>query len=98
MYEPDAEDGRHYARLGRQDHRQAARAITDELRDHIANFDDFFRPMRNYFYWEPHCFDIPLCCSMRSLFDSLDGIDELTDKFHALVQATLDNWMRCCRS
>ena len=30
-------------------------AITDELRDHIADFDDFWRPIRNYFYWEPHC-------------------------------------------
>ena len=34
-----------------------------ELRDNIANFDDFFRPLRNYFYWEPHCFDIPVCWS-----------------------------------
>src|SRR5699024_6279743 len=24
-----------------------------EMRDNIANFDDFFRPIRNYFYWEP---------------------------------------------
>ena len=32
-----------------------------ELRDHIADFDDFFRPIRNYLYWEPHCYDIPLC-------------------------------------
>ena len=24
-----------------------------ELRDKVANFDDFFRPLRNYFYWEP---------------------------------------------
>ena len=31
----------------------------NELRDHIANFDDFFRPIRSYFYWEKHCFDIP---------------------------------------
>ena len=46
-----------------------------ELRDHIANFDDFFRPLRNYLYWEPHCYNIPVCWSMRSLFDSLDGID-----------------------
>ena len=46
-----------------------------ELRDNIANFDDFFRPMRNYFYWEPHCFDIPVCWSIRSIFDTLDGID-----------------------
>ena len=36
---------------------------TEELRDNIANFDDQFRPLRNYFYWEPHCFDIPLCAA-----------------------------------
>ena len=63
-------------------------AITDELRDHIADFDDFFRPLRNYFYWEPHCFDIPLCWSTRSLFDALDGIDELTDKLRTVDKDT----------
>jgi RND superfamily putative drug exporter len=63
-------------------------AITDELRGHIADFDDFYRPLRNYFYWEPHCFDIPLCWSTRALFDSLDGIDELTDKLHAVNKDT----------
>jgi RND superfamily putative drug exporter len=51
-----------------------------DLRDKIANFDDFFRPLRNYFYWEPHCFDIPVCAAVRSLFDALDGIDALTDQ------------------
>jgi RND superfamily putative drug exporter len=59
---------------------QALLETTKELRDHIANFDDAFRPMRNYFYWEPHCYDIPLCFAVRNLFDSLDGIDELTDR------------------
>src|SRR6201993_150036 len=54
-------------------------ADTDELRDHIADFDDLWRPMRSYFYWERHCFDIPICWSLRSLFDSLDGVDKLTD-------------------
>ena len=54
-------------------------AITETLRDNIANFDDTFRPMRNYFYWEPNCYDIPLCAAARSLFDSLDGISEVTD-------------------
>ena len=53
---------------------------TQDLRDKIANFDDFFRPLRNYFYWEPHCFDIPACAALRSLFDALDGIDALTDQ------------------
>ena len=55
-------------------------ATAQELRNKIADFDDFFRPMRNYFYWEPHCFDIPSCNAFRSLFDSLDGISDLTDQ------------------
>ena len=55
-------------------------ATAQDLRDKIANFDDFFRPLRNYFYWEPHCFDIPVCWALRSLFDALDGIDQLTDQ------------------
>ena len=55
-------------------------ATAQDLRDKIANFDDFFRPLRNYFYWEPHCFDIPICWALRSLFDALDGIDALTDQ------------------
>jgi RND superfamily putative drug exporter len=56
-----------------------------EMRGHIADFDDFFRPIRNYFYWEPHCYDIPVCWSMRSVFDTIDGISEMTD--------TMDNVM-----
>lgn len=58
---------------------------TNELRDHIADFDDFFRPIRSYFYWEKHCFDIPVCWSLRSLFDALDGIDELSDQISGLT-------------
>ena len=59
--------------------------ITDELRDHIADFDDFWRPVRNYFYWEPHCYDIPICWSLRSIFDAMDGVDRISDKFHDVV-------------
>jgi RND superfamily putative drug exporter len=62
---------------------------TKQLRDNIANFDDQFRPLRNYFYWEPHCFDIPMCAAARSLFDSLDGIDAVTDKTEG-VQGNTD--------
>ena len=58
---------------------------TNELRDHIADFDDFFRPIRNYFYWEPHCYDIPMCWALRSVFDTLDGIDALSDDLEALT-------------
>ena len=60
-------------------------AVTDELRDHIADFDDFWRPVRNYFYWEPHCYDIPICWSLRSIFDAMDGVDRISDKFDDLV-------------
>ena len=56
-----------------------------ELRDNIADFDDFVRPLRNYLYWEPHCYDIPVCWSIRSLFDTLDGIDTTTDDVQQLV-------------
>ena len=56
-----------------------------DLRDHISDFDDFFRPIRNYLYWEPHCYDIPVCWSMRSIFDTLDGIDTMTDDIQNLM-------------
>ncbi len=56
-----------------------------ELRDGIANFDDFFRPMRNYLYWEPHCYDIPVCWSIRSIFDTLDGVDIMTTDVQQLL-------------
>ncbi|OBF08863.1 hypothetical protein A5730_09305 [Mycobacterium sp. ACS4054] len=59
--------------------------ITSELRDHISDFEDFFRPVRSYFYWERHCYDIPICFSFRSIFDAIDGVDEVNDKLRDLV-------------
>ncbi|MFZ1177970.1 MAG: MMPL family transporter [Mycobacterium sp.] len=59
--------------------------VTNTLRDNIANFDDFWRPIRSYFYWERHCFDIPICWSLRSIFDALDGLDQITEKFTYLA-------------
>jgi putative drug exporter of the RND superfamily len=56
-----------------------------ELRDQISDFDDFFRPIRNYFYWEPHCFNIPICWSIRAIFDALDGVDTLTGHIQSLL-------------
>ena len=58
---------------------------TQEIRNHLADFDDFFRPLRNFFYWEPHCYDIPVCWALRSIFDTLDGINTLSDDFQDLV-------------
>jgi RND superfamily putative drug exporter len=57
----------------------------NQLRDNIADFDDFFRPLRNYLYWEPHCFDIPVCWSIRSVFDTLDGVDTMSDDLQNLM-------------
>ena len=51
--------------------------VTNDMRDAVANLDDFMRPIRAYFYWEPHCFDIPVCWSFRSLFDVIDKVDNL---------------------
>ena len=59
----------------------------NELRDKVANVDDFFRPIRNYLYWEPHCYDIPICFAMRSLFDALDGVDKLSNQFSDITGA-----------
>jgi RND superfamily putative drug exporter len=62
--------------------------ITDELRDHLADFDDFWRPIRSYFYWERHCYDIPICWSIRSLWDALDQTDKLAETVHHLSADT----------
>jgi RND superfamily putative drug exporter len=60
--------------------------ITDGLRDNLADFEDFFRPIRSFFYWEKHCYDIPVCWSLRSVFDAFDGVDEISDKFKDLTK------------
>jgi putative drug exporter of the RND superfamily len=40
------------------------------------------RPLKAYFYWEPHCDDIPMCFAFKSLFDGLDGLDALDEQIH----------------
>ncbi|BBZ36304.1 MMPL/RND family transporter [Mycolicibacterium confluentis] len=60
--------------------------IVEGLRDSLTVFDDFFRPIRNYFYWEPHCYNIPICWAFRSLFDTMDGTQAITDKLAVLVE------------
>ena len=59
---------------------------TNELRDHVADFQDFWRPIINYLYWEPHCYDIPICYSIRSIFDALDGINQITVTMEELIK------------
>ncbi|EHI11276.1 MMPL/RND family transporter [Mycolicibacterium thermoresistibile] len=60
--------------------------IASDLRGSITIFDDFFRPIRNYFYWEPHCYNIPICWALRSLFDAMDGVDTINDQLEILVE------------
>lgn len=62
------------------------RAAMGDARDNLANFDDFFRPIRNYFYWEPHCFDIPICWALRSLNDTVDNVDQATEELGDMVK------------
>ena len=64
--------------------------ITKETRDDLANFDDFFRPVRNYFYWEQHCYDIPVCWALRSAYEATDGVDKISAKLDELTP-DLDN-------
>ncbi len=71
-------------------HTKQMQATASELRDNLADFDDVWRPIRSYFYWERHCSDIPACSSLRSLYDALDGVDTLTEELgnfaHSLDQ------------
>ncbi|MDT5252515.1 MAG: putative drug exporter of the superfamily [Mycobacterium sp.] len=64
-------------------------ALIADIRDKLANFDDFFRPIHSYFYWEKHCYDIPMCFAFRNTFEALDSIDQVTEKFEDLT-ASLD--------
>jgi putative drug exporter of the RND superfamily len=62
------------------------KATLDEMRDHLADFDDFARPLRGYLYWEQHCFNIPVCWAVRSVFDAIDGVDKFSDNMSTLIK------------
>jgi RND superfamily putative drug exporter len=53
--------------------------VSEDIRDDVSNLDDFFRPLKSYFYWDKHCFDIPICWTFRSVFDTIDQIDKLAE-------------------
>ena len=60
-------------------------AISGELRDDLADFDDAFRPLRSYFYWDPHCYNIPVCSAVKSMYNAMDGVDKLTEKLDSVA-------------
>ncbi len=61
------------------------KATLDEMRDHLADFDDFTRPFRSYLYWEQHCFNIPACWAARSVFEAIDGVDTFSEEMSTLL-------------
>lgn len=60
--------------------------ILHDIRGSMSDFEDMWRPIRSYFYWEKHCYDIPICWSLRSIFDTIDAVDELSDKLDDVVK------------
>ncbi len=62
----------------------AMKATLDRMRDRVADFDDAVRPIRNYFYWEPHCLNITVCEGIRAAFDATDGISQFSDDMATL--------------
>ncbi|BCO35389.1 MMPL family RND transporter [Mycobacterium heckeshornense] len=61
------------------------KVTVDEMRDRLADFDDFARPLHSYVYWENHCFNIPACWATRSVFDALDDVDKFSENMDALL-------------
>ena len=61
-------------------------AIVDEIKDHVSDFEDFFRPVRSYFYWEKHCAGIPICAALRAVFDAIDAVDAESDKLKDVLK------------
>jgi RND superfamily putative drug exporter len=62
----------------------------NEVRDNLADFDDAFRPFRNYFYWDQHCFNIPVCQGVRSAYEASDSVDTISQQL-AEITPDLDN-------
>ena len=60
--------------------------VLDKIRDQLADFEDFWRPIRSYFYWEKHCYDIPICWTLRSIFEVFDGADQVSGKLHDVLK------------
>ncbi|MDD4868129.1 MAG: MMPL family transporter, partial [Mycobacterium sp.] len=62
----------------------------DEMRDHLADFDDFMRPLHDYVYWERHCYDIPICWATKSGFDAIDDVDKFSENMSTLIRDVND--------
>ncbi|MEY8016398.1 RND family transporter [Mycobacterium servetii] len=79
------------ARMSNSTHRMVGdmhdmQTTLDEMRDHLADFDDFARPLRGYLYWEQHCYNIPVCWATRSVFEAIDGVDKFSQNMSTLIK------------
>jgi RND superfamily putative drug exporter len=66
--------------------------VSNDINDNVSNLDDFFRPIKSYFFWEKHCYDIPICWTFRSVFATIDQIDHLAEdiKYARISLAVVD--------
>lgn len=62
-------------------------ALTEQMDEEISNLDDFMRPIRSYFFWEPHCYDVPVCWAFRSLWEMMDSVDKLAENIKNAVSS-----------
>ena len=69
---------------------------TNELRDHLADFQDFCRPISTIFIGNRTATTSLFAIRFRALFDALDGVDEITEKCTNLSKTSI-SWTRCCR-
>jgi RND superfamily putative drug exporter len=83
------------ARMSNSTHRMvgdmhAMQTTLDDMRDHLADFDDFARPLRGYLYWEQHCYNIPVCWATKSVFEAIDGVDKFSENMSTLIKDVND--------
>jgi RND superfamily putative drug exporter len=64
--------------------------ITNEIRGHMADFNEASRSLRDSVYSNQNCSNSKTCIALRSSYDSLDGVDRLSTKLDELTP-DLDN-------
>ena len=60
------------------------KALGAKSTNELAVMWDTFRPLRSYFYADPHCYNIPICWGIRSAYSATDGVDKLSEKLGEL--------------
>ncbi|UQX09669.1 MMPL/RND family transporter [Candidatus Mycobacterium methanotrophicum] len=61
-------------------------AIAAEVRQNIDNVNTTLRPLRGYFDADPNCDNVQICSAIKSVYQSMGGVDKLSDKLSDLVK------------